>query len=219
MQTPETKEDLICELQNFLHGRHMDDDEHTFFEAQIQQQIDYLLSLLDEAEMQKLFGTLQNFLVAAAVLHRMEGFENLVPRIMAGARHMHQMRHFDRMVDSSAKVEMYAAILDAQRDVEDYYEIVTQAVVFEFMRETPNKYLLINIILSALQKDFHESYQDYVKGKVSLYTFTFAFWGPMESLFEPNCPIHQVMWMDMLCDSVGPKQSSARFAEMVKEVG
>ena len=49
----------------------------------------------------------------------MEGFENLVPRIMAGARHMHQMRHFDQMVDTSEKVEMYGAFLDAQKDVED----------------------------------------------------------------------------------------------------
>lgn len=219
MHTPETKADLICELQNFLHSRHMNDEEQAFFEANIQAQIDYLLSLLDEPEMQKLFGTLHNFLVAAAVLHRMEGFENLVPRIMAGARHMHQMRHFDQMVDTSEKVAMYGAFLEAQKGVEDFNEIITQDVVFEFMRETPNKYLLITLLLSALQEGFDEAYQDYVKGKVCLYTFTLAFWSPMESLFESECPIHQVMWMDMLSDSVGPKMSSARFAEMVKAAG
>lgn len=221
MEHPQTQEDLVCELETFLHRGVMSSDEHKMFKDFIQTDFEIWVSCCGKQAFKAVFGNLHTFLIVGAQLYQMEHFDTLILNALSARRPMHQLRVIGEDQDTSAMRDDLAGFLTNAADVlaetDDMNTAMPQQEVFEYFSVTPNKYLIINLMLCALSDGYRGSYHDYVRGKVSRYTFTLAFWRPFDSLYKEDCALSHMLWMDLLCDLVGPKMSSARFREMVEE--
>ncbi len=221
MEYPQTQEDLVCELETFLHQGVMSSAEHKMFKEFIQIDFKAWLTFCGEDCLAEIFGNLHTFLIVGAQLYKMEHFDTLILNALSARRPMHQLRAIGEEQDTSAMRDHLTGFLTNAADVlaetDDMNTAMPQQEVFEYFAVTPNKYLIINLMLCALSDGYQGSYQDYVRGKVSRYTFTLAFWRPFDSLFKEDCALSHMLWMDLLCDLVGPKMSSARFRKMVGE--
>lgn len=222
MQYPSTSDDFVCELEAFLHNGFMNEDMHKFFEDFVQSDFRKWGKVCGSDAINGVFSNLQLFLSISAQLYAMDDFSSLIVNGLLARHFSHQMQPFGQHRGTSGAQADIRSILEGisgrLNETDDLEQAAPKELVFAFFEETPNKYLLINLLLCVLKEGYQDAYQDYVKGKVSRFLYSFAFWRPMNNLFEPNCPMTHILWLDMLGDLVSPKPSDRAFQEMFAQM-
>jgi hypothetical protein len=221
MEYPTSQEDLVCELEGFLHLGVLNEEGRAFFNDFIQGDFREWMDFCEDHVFTDFFSQLHNFLSVGAQLYVMEDLGNLVVGALSARRHVHQMCLLGQEVDTSDTYDELSAFLQnsAQvlKETDDLDKAIPKEKVMEFLCDTPNKYLLINLMLCVLKDDYKDSYQEYIKGKISRFTYTLAFWRPMGNLFKPDVPTSQLLWMDIFGDLTGPKPSNRQFQQMMRQ--
>jgi hypothetical protein len=162
---------------------------------------------------------LQDFVTQGIRFYRMEPLRNITLNTICG-----MALPTTPKADLQMGIEMpyrkfaleYMEAKSAEWDASEPAFIPPEDTISHFSKCT-NYYIFVVLALHALDEEILERYRRYVLSRISMFSYTLAFWDHMEDLSEIDS-ITELLWADLFSRSIGVQPSSQRMAALMKNM-